>query len=243
MAGATAAHRGAAASLRRYRIPSGCDTRSARLPSARRAGLINGRRRCCRARSESALLKNGCSHGDLRGVTRPGIPPIFLCYNSILLVDKVGAPHLMILARLRKLAMPSKTAERLISLRGKRPQSEIAKVAGVSPGSVSNWENGIHSPPLDAAAKLAEHWQVTTDYLAGLTDHPSALPPDSWVVDLDFVEAIQRRDGSHRKIGAEGAFAIPRRPAIASSTEYQALQRELEQGGLVKRQRNSERKS
>lgn len=135
----------------------------------------------------------------------------------------------------RDLDMPSKTAERLVALRGKTTQSEIAKVAGVSPGSLSNWENDVHSPPLEAVAKLASHWNVTTDYLAGLTDYVTPLPPDAWVIDLDFVEALKRQDGSHRKFGDAGAFAIPRRMRVASSVEYQALQRELEGAGLVKK--------
>lgn len=80
--------------------------------------------------------------------------------------------------------MPSKTAERLVALRGKDSQQAIARIAGCSPATISNWENDVHSPPADALARLAVHWGVSADYLVGLSDFPSGLAPDSWIVDL-----------------------------------------------------------
>lgn len=119
------------------------------------------------------------------------------------------------------------TAERLVSLRGKTQQSEVAKIAGVAQTTYSNWENSINYPPADAIARLATHWGVSADYLVGLSDQPSGMPPNSWVIDLDFVEGVRRGDGSHRRFGEQGAFAVPVRMRVVSSVEYQALEREL----------------
>lgn len=123
--------------------------------------------------------------------------------------------------------MTNVTAQRLIALRGKAKQSEVAAICGVAATTISNWENGVNLPPADAIALLARHWGVTADYLVGLSDHPQGWPPDSWVIDLDFVDAIRRQDGTHHRYGRFGAFAIPRRMAIVSSVEYQALEDEL----------------
>lgn len=124
-------------------------------------------------------------------------------------------------------AMPTIIAQRLTSLRGKTSQSEIARIAGVAATTISNWENDVTVPPADSIAKLAKHWQVSADYLVGISEHPSGFPPHCWVVDLDFVEALKREDGSHAKLGDRGAFAIPSRMQILSSVEYQALEAEL----------------
>lgn len=93
----------------------------------------------------------------------------------------------------------------------------------------------MNAPPADAIARLAEHWQVTADYLCGITDFPERLPPGMWVVDLDYVEALERLDGSHQHLGDQGAFAVPPRAQLMSSVEYQALARRL--GPLIERQR------
>ncbi|ARV44598.1 HTH-type transcriptional regulator Xre [Bacillus inaquosorum] len=54
---------------------------------------------------------------------------------------------------------------RLKSLRGKRTQEEIASHIGVSRARYSHYENGRSEPDYDTLQKLAEYFQVTTDYL------------------------------------------------------------------------------
>jgi transcriptional regulator with XRE-family HTH domain len=138
--------------------------------------------------------------------------------------------------------MSNKTAERLAALRGKTAQSRIAEIAGVSASTISNWEAGISYPPADAILRLARHYGVTADFIVGLTDHQQTLPPDCWIVDLDYVEAVRRGDGSHAKMHEGGAAAIPRRWRILTSSEYQALERELRPmlSSTVKRKRGSQ---
>ena len=66
----------------------------------------------------------------------------------------------------------NKFAERLKILRCKKhyTQKELAKELSVSQGAISRWENGQHEPPLIVLVKTAKYFQVTIDYLIGLTD-------------------------------------------------------------------------
>lgn len=61
------------------------------------------------------------------------------------------------------------TSERLRALRGKTLQSVVAQETGISRSSLSQYENGMR-PPLDAMIVLANYYQVTLDYLAGLSN-------------------------------------------------------------------------
>lgn len=56
--------------------------------------------------------------------------------------------------------------------RGKT-QKQIAKLLGISQQSYSAYENGVSQPPRDALIKLAEYFQVSTDYLLDRTSSPT----------------------------------------------------------------------
>lgn len=47
-------------------------------------------------------------------------------------------------------------------------QVELAKLLGVTKQSVSNWENDNILPSIDMLIRLAEFFQVSTDYMLGL---------------------------------------------------------------------------
>lgn len=114
----------------------------------------------------------------------------------------------------------SKTATRLIELRGKSTQGEIAKIAGASTSSISNWESDIHSPPADAIVRLSRHWNVSVEYLLGLSEYKSGLAPDTWLVDLDALEA--------GKPSEKWAAKVPRRFRIVDYEELNRLRMEAE---------------
>lgn len=57
--------------------------------------------------------------------------------------------------------------------RGKT-QKQIAKLLGISQQSYSAYENGVSQPPRDALIKLAEYYQVPTDYLLDRTSSPTS---------------------------------------------------------------------
>ena len=50
-------------------------------------------------------------------------------------------------------------------------QKELAAFLSLSTGTISNYENGVHSPDLNTLCKLAEYFGVTTDYLLNRTDY------------------------------------------------------------------------
>lgn len=55
-------------------------------------------------------------------------------------------------------------------------QKELAVYLNVSVGTVSNYENDVHSPDLSTLCKLADFFGVTTDYLLGRTSSHRAEP-------------------------------------------------------------------
>lgn len=48
-------------------------------------------------------------------------------------------------------------------------QKELGQVICVSPGTISNYENGVHLPDAEKLIELADYFHVTTDYLLGRT--------------------------------------------------------------------------
>lgn len=54
-------------------------------------------------------------------------------------------------------------------------QKDLADYLDVSVGTISNYENGVHSPDLDTLCRLAEYFHVSTDYLLQLTDNSDSM--------------------------------------------------------------------
>jgi transcriptional regulator with XRE-family HTH domain len=55
----------------------------------------------------------------------------------------------------------------------------VAHVIGVSPSQLYKYERGLHQPPAEPVAKLAKLFEVSPDYLLGLTDKPQATYAES----------------------------------------------------------------
>lgn len=64
-------------------------------------------------------------------------------------------------------------AERLRTLRGTTSQGDLAKILGVSRGSISFYENGDRTPDAEFIVAASSHFDVTADYLLGLSDYKS----------------------------------------------------------------------
>ena len=54
-------------------------------------------------------------------------------------------------------------------------QKVIAEYLGMQPNVYRRYEKGIRAIPVEAVVKLADYYQVSTDYLLGRTDDPT--PP------------------------------------------------------------------
>ena len=63
-------------------------------------------------------------------------------------------------------------AERLKDLRTEKGigQEKLADILEVSHGTISLWENGLREPKLSNLVRIAKHFGVSIDYLAGLED-------------------------------------------------------------------------
>ena len=72
---------------------------------------------------------------------------------------------------LERKAQDVTTGEILTLLRNEKEvgQKELASFLKLSIGTVSNYENDVHSPDLLTLCRLADYYGVTTDYLLGRT--------------------------------------------------------------------------
>lgn len=52
-------------------------------------------------------------------------------------------------------------------------QADIAKALQVAKPRISEWEKGKHLPSVEIIIKLSNLYNVSTDYLLGLTDNPA----------------------------------------------------------------------
>jgi transcriptional regulator with XRE-family HTH domain len=66
-------------------------------------------------------------------------------------------------------------AERLVQLRMERnlTQTDLARAMNYSRRTVGAWENGHKMPTYDSIIVLAQYFNVSGDYLLGLTDDPT----------------------------------------------------------------------
>ncbi len=72
----------------------------------------------------------------------------------------------------------AKTAERIAELIGDTPSGTVAKVLGVTRQTISNCINGRYKPEVDNLEKMADYFNVSTDYILGRTDVKS---PDTTI--------------------------------------------------------------
>ena len=75
--------------------------------------------------------------------------------------------------------------ERLIDLRLEHnlTQDEVSKIAGVARSTYSTYENGV-KPPLDVLINLSEHYNVSLDYLVGISNIREKLYQDPEVINF-----------------------------------------------------------
>ena len=67
-------------------------------------------------------------------------------------------------------------------------QKQLAEYLSVSIGTISNYENGVHCPDLNMLCRIAEYFDVSADYLLGLTTN--SMPIDSLNVKLSDEETV-----------------------------------------------------
>lgn len=63
--------------------------------------------------------------------------------------------------------------QRIGILRDHESQQDLADAIGVPRSNVRNWELDIREPKASSICKLADHFNVTSDYILGLSDDPT----------------------------------------------------------------------
>ena len=56
-----------------------------------------------------------------------------------------------------------------------KTQADIAQLLGVSRQQYGRWENGMQQIPLNHLITLAKYYNISLDYLSGLTQTPKKL--------------------------------------------------------------------
>ena len=62
------------------------------------------------------------------------------------------------------------TTLRALMEENKTKQDDLAEVCGVKRQSVAQWKDGNTRPDIESLKKIAEHYNVSSDYLLGMTD-------------------------------------------------------------------------
>lgn len=92
----------------------------------------------------------------------------------------------------------SDLSKRLESLREMNgwSKSYVEKRIGTSPQRYANWEYGISEPDLDMLTQIAKSYQVSTDYLLGVSNEtPEPTKEEIKKVDLAKEPVILAYDG------------------------------------------------
>jgi len=97
-----------------------------------------------------------------------------------------------------------------LRLTKKITQEELGKAFSVIKQTISSWENGNSRPDIDMASKIADFFEITTDYLLCRTDEPrraqtiaahrtddpmSDLPPEALERVEEFKELMRMKYG------------------------------------------------
>nr|UVY66451.1 MAG: Putative transcription regulator [Bacteriophage sp.]UWG22343.1 MAG: Putative transcription regulator [Bacteriophage sp.]UWG77015.1 MAG: Putative transcription regulator [Bacteriophage sp.] len=67
-------------------------------------------------------------------------------------------------------------------------QLAFAKILGISQQTIGSWETGRTSPDLETLIKIASFFNVSTDYLLGVTDVPTKNNVQSNLIKLSDEE-------------------------------------------------------
>lgn len=103
--------------------------------------------------------------------------------------------------------MKNQFPERLRQIRTARGEYQkwLANHLHVSVGTASNYENGVHSPDIVTLGKIAQYYDVSTDYLIGLTDCQYSLDTLNQIISDNytvgrFLELLNRLSDEDKEL-------------------------------------------
>ena len=116
--------------------------------------------------------------------------------------------------------------ERLKALREKAKvkQEDLANSIHTSRGTYSMYENGRRQPPYEVLVNLADYYNVSVDYLLGLTDFPDA-PPQITEEEYKLLKKFRKLDkrGQQVALCPRKKRPDPRRLLWEKRTRHRAL--------------------
>ncbi len=95
-----------------------------------------------------------------------------------------------------------KIGQKIKRLRTQRgiSQIDLAAKLGVSKSVISSYENGVHLPPYDVLIKISVLFDVSTDYLLGLTNHQTVNVDGLSNIQIEAVSLIVNELKRHKNI-------------------------------------------
>lgn len=104
-------------------------------------------------------------------------------------------------------------------------QNQLAKELNVSQQTIGSWEVSRAEPNTEMINRLADYFNVTTDYLLGRNDTPE------WATDFETIELQELLRGNHSLAYNEGEVTEEDRKAIDNMITgyyWHKQQREIE---------------
>ena len=65
-------------------------------------------------------------------------------------------------------------------------QSELAKILNINKHSISSYERDKSEPPDDIKIKIVEYFNISSDYLLGITNDPIPIRESNSIIRLPF---------------------------------------------------------
>jgi DNA-binding XRE family transcriptional regulator len=70
-------------------------------------------------------------------------------------------------------------------------QEQLANAFGVTRAAIGHWENDLYQPDLNTAIKIAKYFDVSLDYVIGLSNEPINLLSQS---EQALIQTIRERN-------------------------------------------------
>ena len=93
------------------------------------------------------------------------------------------------------------TAEKILNLIKESGLTDAAinKATGLTAGLITQWRKGAQKPSADAIVKIATYFNVTTDYLLGLSEAQQASPSGLSMDEQRLVDGYRQLDDQGKR--------------------------------------------
>lgn len=132
-------------------------------------------------------------------------------------------------------------SERLKELRtnNKLTQQELANTLRVSASTIGMYEQGRRSPDTETLNRLAEHFNVSVDWLLGRTTETNIYSPNSKTVKKEETDIAVSLEEMKKKLATSDSLMFDGQPA--TEEQIQAILNAIEMGEAYAKQRAKEK--